>query len=211
MLVLLAIGIGLIGAVRSPSPSPSRTLLPWSPQVTSDATTASSAPRKAGTDVHDDGADQEDDVVDEEDGVVPDGTTVFSSAPAVARLHPALRSALRRAADGASQDGVRFEVNSGWRSPAYQEQLLREAVAKYGSQEKAARWVATPQTSPHVSGDAVDVGPSFAAKWLGKHGAAYGLCRVYDNEPWHFELRPDAVRDGCPGRYANPSQDPRLQ
>ena len=31
---------------------------------------------------------------------------------------------------------------------------------KYGSEAEAARWVATPDTSAHVSGDAVDIGPS---------------------------------------------------
>ena len=82
-------------------------------------------------------------------------------------------------------------VNSGWRSPEYQEQLLREAVSKYGSEAEAARWVATPDTSAHVSGDAVDIGPSDAAAWLSEHGAAYGLCQIYRNEPWHYELRPE--------------------
>jgi hypothetical protein len=62
-----------------------------------------------------------------------------------------------------------------------------------------------------VSGDAVDLGPSKAAKWLGKHGAGYGLCQIYRNEPWHFELRPDAVNAGCPAMYANPTQDPRMR
>ena len=32
--------------------------------------------------------------------------------------------------------------------------------------QEAARWVATPNTSAHVSGDAVDIGPSGAAAWL---------------------------------------------
>ena len=64
---------------------------------------------------------------------------------------------------------------------------------KYGSEAEAARWVATPDTSAHVSGDAVDIGPSAAAAWLSEHGAAYGLCQIYGNEPWHYELRPDAA------------------
>src|SRR5439155_1280350 len=97
------------------------------------------------------------------------------------------------AADG----GVRFLVDSGWRSPAYQEHLFREAVAKYGSEAEAARWVATPDTSAHVSGDAVDLGAG-AASWLSAHGAAYGLCQIYGNEPWHYELRPEANAHGCP-------------
>lgn len=145
-------------------------------------------------------------------GDVPDGVTVFDARyPAVAKLDPALLGALRRAATDAADDGVEFVVNSGWRSPAYQEELLDEAVAKYGSRAEAARWVATPATSAHVSGDAVDIGHSDATAWLSRYGAEYGLCRIYGNEPWHFELRPDAVSHGCPRMYADPTHDPRMQ
>ena len=132
--------------------------------------------------------------------------------PAVAHLDPALLGALRRAAtDAARQDHLEFRVNSGWRSAAYQEQLLRDAVDKYGSRSEAARWVATPQTSAHVSGNAVDIGPPKAATWLAAHGTAYGLCQIYRNEAWHYELRPEAVAHGCPARYADPTSDPRMQ
>ena len=115
------------------------------------------------------------------------------------------------AATDAADDGVEFFVDSGWRSPEYQEQLLREAVSKYGSEAEAARWVATPDTSAHVSGDAVDIGPSDAAAWLSEHGAEYGLCQIYGNEPWHYELRPEAIDHGCPAMYADPTHDPRMQ
>ena len=148
----------------------------------------------------------------ETDGAVPDGATVFADGiPGVDRLDPALLGALRRAATDAAAGGVAFVVDSGWRSPEYQEHLLQEAVSTYGSQAEAARWVATPDTSAHVSGDAVDLGPSEATTWLSEHGAEYGLCRTYGNEPWHFELRPDATSDGCPPTYADPTEDPRLQ
>lgn len=148
----------------------------------------------------------------EADGVVPDGVTVFDDAtPAVANLDPELLKALRRAATAAEDDGVEFHVNSGWRSPEYQNQLLREAVSKYGSEDEAARWVATAATSPHVSGDAVDIGRSDATAWLSEHGAGYGLCQIYRNEPWHYELRADAIDRGCPRMYADPTEDPRIQ
>jgi LAS superfamily LD-carboxypeptidase LdcB len=143
---------------------------------------------------------------------VPDGGTVVDDGvPAVANLDPGLLSALRRAAARAALEGITVHVNSGWRSPEYQRQLLRQAVAKYGSEEAAARWVATAATSPHVSGDAVDIGPSDATAWLSRHGAEHGLCPIYRNEPWHYELRPQAVAHGCPPMYANPTQDPRLR
>lgn len=143
------------------------------------------------------------------DGRVPDGATVFDdTVPAVTRLDPRLLRALRSAATDAGTD---FRVNSGWRSPAYQEQLLDEALARYGSRAAAARWVATPATSPHVSGDAVDLAGSDAIAWLARHGDGYGLCQVFRNEPWHYELRPEAVDDGCPAQYADPTHDPRMQ
>jgi hypothetical protein len=152
------------------------------------------------------------DALGEADGAVPDGTTVFDEEiPGVANLEPALLGALRQAATAAANDGVEFSVDSGWRSPEYQERLLHEAVSKYGSETEAARWVATPNTSAHVSGDAVDIGPVDAAAWLSEHGAKYGLCRTYGNEPWHYELRPEAIDHGCPPMYADPTHDPRMQ
>lgn len=148
----------------------------------------------------------------EADGVVPDGTTVFDDElPGIAKLDPVLLDAVRRAATNAASDGVNFVVNSGWRSAAFQDQMHREAVASYGSEAEASKWVATAGTSAHVTGDAVDIGPSAARTWLSAHGAEYGLCQVYSNEPWHFELRPEAIDGGCPAMYADATHDPRMQ
>lgn len=150
--------------------------------------------------------------LDETDGVVPDrGTGLDDEIPAVANLDADLLAALRRAAPDAADDGVAFTVNSGRRSAEYQNRLLRKAISQYGSEAEAARWVATATTSPHVSGDAVDIGPDEATAWLAEHGAAYRLCRIYRNEPWHFELRTDATDRGCPRMYADPTQDPRMR
>ncbi|MDQ7805194.1 M15 family metallopeptidase [Amycolatopsis sp. A133] len=145
-------------------------------------------------------------------GAVPDGLPVFDDeSPAVANLDPELLDALRRAAADAAADGVGFVVNGGWRSWAYQEQLRRQGVAKHGSEAAAARWVTTPDRSAHVRGQAVDIGPAAARAWLSEHGARYGLCQIYRNEPWHYELRPEAAERGCPPMYADPSQDPRTR
>jgi hypothetical protein len=153
-----------------------------------------------------------DGAVGDADGLVPAGITVFDERhPAVTKLNPALRVALRRAAAAAARSGITFYVNSGWRSPAYQAQLLREAISKYGSEQAAERWVATPDTSAHVSGEAVDIGRSDATSWLSHHGAAYGLCQIYRNESWHYELRSAAAERGCPQMYADPTYDPRMQ
>jgi zinc D-Ala-D-Ala carboxypeptidase len=152
-----------------------------------------------------------DGVVTEADGVLPDGVTVFDDQyPGVANLDADLLQALREAAPDAGDDGIELYVNSGWRSPEYQDQLFREAVSEYGSEEEAARWVATVDTSAHVSGDAVDIGPFDATAWLSEHGAEYGLCQIYGNESWHYELRPLATDRGCPPMYADSTQDRRM-
>ena len=174
------------------------------PLLTSSSSTAASPTDVPGSGHH--GA------LGEAAGAVPDGTTVFDDEiPGVANLDPALLGALRQAATDAADDGVEFFVDSGWRSPEYQEQLLHEAVLKYGSEKEAARWVATPNTSAHVSGDAVDIRPDDATAWLSEHGAEYGLCQIYSNEPWHYELRLEAIDLGCPPMYADPTHDPRMQ
>lgn len=150
----------------------------------------------------------------EADGVIRDGDqpTVFDvDRAAVGNLDPALLAALQRAASDAEGDGITFRVNSGWRTPALQARMLQDAIAQYGSEAEARRWVATPETSEHVTGDAVDLGPWSALDWLAQRGSRYGLCQIYANEAWHYELRPDAVDEGCPEMMADPTEDPRTQ
>ena len=55
----------------------------------------------------------------------------------------------------------------------------------------------SPARSAHVKGYAIDVHPQAMAAWLEQHGAAYGLCRTYDNEWWHFEYLATST---CPPR-----------
>jgi D-alanyl-D-alanine carboxypeptidase len=102
-------------------------------------------------------------------------------------LSPKLRSRLRKAIKAARADGVRISITSARRSAAKQRRLLKEAIAKYGSYKAATRWVLPPDQSAHVQGKAVDIGPQAAMVWLNKNGWRYGVCRRYDNEPWHFE------------------------
>jgi hypothetical protein len=156
------------------------------------------------------GAPPEDDgAVTEEDGVLPDGVTVFDDEyPGLANLDADLLRALHEAATDAAEEGIELYVTSGWRSAQYQDALLREAVSRYGSAKEAARWVATADTSTHVSGDAIDIGSIDATAWLSEHGAHYGLCQIYRNETWHYELRPQAIDRGCPPMYADPAHGP---
>ena len=113
--------------------------------------------------------------------------------PAVGYLDPALLRAVQQAADAAAADGVTMTITSGWRSPEFQQQLLDDAVATYGSVAAARQYVQTPQSSRHVTGQAVDIGGYGADDWLIAHGARFGLCRIYANELWHFELAADAA------------------
>jgi LAS superfamily LD-carboxypeptidase LdcB len=180
----------------------------WPASSSSTASTLTTAPSRSTADVP---RRQLRGALGEADGAVPEGVTVFDDAiPGVAKLDPALLAALRQAATDAQDDGVEFVVDSGWRSPEYQERLLQEAISEYGSEAEAARWVAGPGTSAHVSGDAIDLGRD-AAAWLSGHVAAYGLCQIYGNESWHYELRREAVDRGCPPPYADPTHDPRMQ
>ena len=204
--------IAMIGAAfgcRPHNSSPS-SAVSWSFSATAPSDASHGEQRAAPREKHPRGEHRG--ALDKDDGVVPDGATVFDDAvPAVAELDPDLLRALRRAATDAADDGVEFYVNSGWRSPEYQNRLLREAVSEYGSEKEAARWAATAETSLHVKGEAVDIGHSDATTWLSRNGARYGLCQIYRNEPWHYELRPEAIDHGCPPLYADPTRDPRLQ
>src|SRR5215212_8441257 len=112
-------------------------------------------------------------------------------SPAVNRLDPALLDAVERAADSAAAEGITVGLTSGWRSPEFQQRLFDDAVVQYGSVEVAGQYVASPQVSKHVVGKAVDVGPAAADDWLIRNGQFFGLCQIYANEIWHFELAAD--------------------
>ena len=124
---------------------------------------------------------------------------------------PRCSRALRRAATDAAADGVEFFVDSGWRSPAYQEQLLREAIAKYGSEAEAARWVATPE---HVR---ARVGRRGRHRARRRHGVAVRARRrvraVPDLRQRTLALRaaPGSRRSRLPCHVRRPTHDPRMQ
>ena len=117
--------------------------------------------------------------------------------PAVGNLDPNLLIAVQQASTAAAADGITMTITSGWRSPEFQQQLLDDAVATYGSVAAALQYVQVPQRSHHVQGRAVDIGGAPADQWLITNGARYGLCQIYANELWHFELATDAAGK-CP-------------
>jgi D-alanyl-D-alanine carboxypeptidase len=138
--------------------------------------------------------------VDTWNGWLPDGRS-FSpfdtvSQP-VTRLDPLLLKSVQDAARAAAAQGVAITLSSGWRSKGFQQRLFADAVRQYGSVDLAQQFVASPDTSKHVLGQAVDVTGTGVSDWLIRNGAQFGLCQIYANENWHFELAVDA--DGrCP-------------
>lgn len=139
-------------------------------------------------------------------GAMAVGEGTSSSGPG--RLTDEMSSRVQAAINAAEEDGVELVVTSGWRSAEYQQELLDEAIEEYGSREEATHWVLPPEDSNHVNGTAVDVGPREGMAWLDEHGWEFGLCRRYDNEPWHFEPLTEPGGD-CPPRepHAKPSAD----
>jgi zinc D-Ala-D-Ala carboxypeptidase len=133
-------------------------------------------------------------------GYLPDGQTIspFDVAnPVVAWLDPPLLAAIQKAARGADADGVDVQITSGWRTKGFQQRLFDDAVRTYGNVDTAQQFVASPDESRHVLGKAVDVGPVEADTWLIRNGSRFGLCQIYANEIWHFELAADE-NGSCP-------------
>lgn len=118
----------------------------------------------------------------------------------------------------AEADGVSLQVTSALRTPSQQNALWRRAVATYGSEEAARRWVAPSDgedcSSNHCRGVALDIAvasdPS-AREWLHapvgcyadgvavlgrtdcggriiRRAQLYGFIFPLDHEPWHLEL-----------------------
>jgi zinc D-Ala-D-Ala carboxypeptidase len=101
--------------------------------------------------------------------------------------------------------GFNIRITSGFRSQQLQERLFSDAVKKYGSESEASKWVLPKEISNHPWGLAIDVnypGDRTAVKWLEENGSTFGLCRVYENEWWHFEPV-IAPGEPCPPMMAN--------
>lgn len=133
-------------------------------------------------------------------GYLPDGQTLSpfdATNPVIGWLDPPLLAAVQNAARSAKDDGVDVRIASGWRTKGFQQRLFDDGVRTYGSVEAAQQFVASPDTSQHVLGKAVDVSPVEADTWMIRNGSRFGLCQIYANEIWHFELAAD--KDGaCP-------------
>lgn len=115
-----------------------------------------------------------------------------------------------------------LRITSGFRSPERQAQLWQGALQKYGSPEKARKWVAPPGRSNHNHGHAADLkylDPS-ATTWAHENAGRFGLAFPLSNENWHIELagrrggKPDPalIASALPSQSALPlpSASPQL-
>jgi hypothetical protein len=128
-------------------------------------------------------------------------------------LNPQLLIRFTAAKAAAAKDGQKIYIASGFRTLERQKYLFASAVKKYGSESEAAKWVAPPYVSHHPWGIAIDVNypnEPVGAGWLEINGATFGLCRVYENEWWHFE--PSIAPGGtCPALLPNATFTAQLQ
>ncbi|MEU8897550.1 M15 family metallopeptidase [Nocardia sp. NPDC048505] len=131
--------------------------------------------------------------------------TAAAAAAGTEGLTPALAAAYTQAEEAARAEGVTLYINSGHRSYGEQQAMWEDGIATYGSPEEARRWVLPPEESTHVSGQAIDVGPQPGAQWLENNGNRWGLCRIFANEWWHFELA-TAPGGACPALRADASE-----
>jgi hypothetical protein len=125
-------------------------------------------------------------------------------------LHRLAASAWQALVSAARRDGIAAPLllpGSGFRDPALQERLWRNALQRYGSPEEARKWVAPPGTSAHQTGRAIDfyLGGKIdsrnvahlrtlpAYRWLVANAKRFGFY-PYEREPWHWEYNPPAAR-----------------
>jgi hypothetical protein len=120
-------------------------------------------------------------------GLTPGAHTAFTAARTVAFW----------------RDGVLIGLTSGYRDAATQDARFAEEVRRTGSVDAARRRILPAARSRHVRGTALDVRPVEGARWLDAYGELFDLYRVYDNEWWHFEYRPQ----GRPRRLPHPAAE----
>ena len=117
-------------------------------------------------------------------------SAITTAKPEATTIHPKVRLRFESARVAAAQEGISLYIASGFRTLERQRYLFERAVKKYGSESEAAKWVLPPDISHHPLGLALDINypkDPTGAQWLEKNGYRFGLCRVFENEWWHFE------------------------
>jgi D-alanyl-D-alanine carboxypeptidase len=130
------------------------------------------------------------------------------------KMRRAAAQAFKSLTAAAKQDGIDIIPISGFRPVSYQKGLFDRAKKRYGSEKKAARWVAPPGYSEHATGFTLDLGDAAAPAadvdtdfektkayaWLGRRAAEFGFELSFPKgnaqgvsfEPWHWRYVGDA-------------------
>jgi len=119
------------------------------------------------------------------------------------RVTQATASAIVALCGAATAAGHKLSILSAYRAPEHQAKLFANAVLRYGSEEKARKWVA--KNSEHATGQTVDfslgianssanaIAGRFAElpvwKWLSVEAPRQGWT-PYTQEPWHWTFNP---------------------
>lgn len=115
-------------------------------------------------------------------------------------MTPSFRRRFRALMNAAPEQFRDFQIYSGHRDEGTQRRLWLAAVAKYGSEAAASKWVARPGGSQHEKGNAgdlnfggkrLDQADPAAVAWVRENAPKFGLKFRLDNEPWHIEGDPD--------------------
>jgi D-alanyl-D-alanine carboxypeptidase len=114
----------------------------------------------------------------------------------------ATRDAFVKMAVAAARDGVKLEVDSGYRSVAYQRRIYQRKLAEGDDFYEIARGVAPPGYSEHMLGTTLDLAPSKwtfngtpAERWLLENAEEFFFVQSYPRksdrgftwEPWHWK------------------------
>jgi D-alanyl-D-alanine carboxypeptidase len=129
-------------------------------------------------------------------------SAITKSKVGASGIHPKVNLRFKVAERAAREAGIKLYIASGFRTLERQRYLFERAILKYGSEKEAAKWVLPPHLSNHPRGLALDInypGDKSGAAWLEKYGYRFGLCRVFDNEWWHFEAT-TSPGESCPPR-----------
>ena len=123
-------------------------------------------------------------------------------------LHPQVLARFLSAQAAAKEVGIEMHIDSGYRTIETQNYLFQRAIKEHKTPEEAIKWVLPGDLSRHPWGLALDVNlhhEKSGASWLEANGATFGLCRVYENEWWHFEplIAPGVI---CPPLLPDASQ-----
>ncbi len=124
------------------------------------------------------------------------------------RLTPTAAAKWQQMVDAAATDGIRLLIVSGYRSFAYQADLIRNKLDKGQSIEKILEINAAPGYSQHHTGEAIDIATpgsrplteefetSDAFAWLTENAKTHYFLMTYPREnllgiiyePWHWAL-----------------------